>query len=135
MTSCVKHSAAGVAMLLSLPMLLAVSMTASASNQVSVAVVNGHIVLTPDPLPVGDAHDVLLTWRITTPGYTFEEDGIAISNAGDEFGDAERSEDGLSFQEVDKDDNGATYKYTVSVSDGTNPPIVLDPTIQNGGHP
>jgi hypothetical protein len=118
---------------MALPLLLAVSMTASASSQVSVSIVDGEIVLTPDPLPVGDGHDVLLTWRITTPGWTFAEDGIEIADASDEFSDPELSADKRVFTEIDKDDNGLSYKYSVTVTDGGEP-ISKDPAIQNGGH-
>ena len=120
--------------LLAVPLLLAVAMPASATDHVSVSVVDGHIVLSPDPLSVGDGHNVALTWEITTSGWTFTQNGVAIDADDGEFSGAQRSTDGLSFHEVDKDDNAESYKYTITLTDGVHT-ITEDPTIQNGGHP
>ena len=119
---------------LSAGLLLTASLAASATNNVSVSVVNGHIVLSPDPLAVGDGHNVLLTWTITTPGWTFAEDAVVIDGNHGEFFDQEVSADRRVAHETDKDDNAQNYKYSVSLTDGTNM-ITVDPAIQNGGHP
>lgn len=120
--------------LIAIPLLLAVAMPASATSHVSVSVVDGHITLSPDPLSVGDGHNVALTWEITTAGWTFTQNGVAIDADDGEFSSAERSADGLSFNEIDKDDNAESYKYTITLTDGVHT-ISEDPTIQNGGHP
>jgi hypothetical protein len=113
--------------------LLALPLAASATSSVTVTVVGGHIVLTPDPLPVGAGHNVLLTWTIATAGWTFAGDGIDVDGNDGEFGAPQVAPDGHSVQETDKDDNGTAYKYTVTLTDGTHT-LTVDPTIQNGGH-
>ncbi len=119
---------------LSAVLLSSASLSASATTNVSVSVVNGRVVLSPDPLQVGDGHNVLLTWTVVTPGWAFAEDAVVIDGNDGEFDDLEVSSDRKVAHETDKDDNAQSYKYSVSLTDGTNT-ITADPAIQNGGHP
>lgn len=128
------HHGRPLLLALSAVLLLSASLTAAATTSVSVSVVNGQVVLSPDPLQVGDGHNVLLTWTIATPGWTFAEDAVVIDNNDGEFDDLEVSSDRKVAHETDKDDNAQSYKYSVSLTDGSNT-ITADPAIQNGGHP
>lgn len=115
-------------------LLLAAPLAVLANNDVSVSVVNGAIVCSPDTLPVGDHKNVNIKWTITTPGWTFTHDGIVIDNNDGEFEELRIEATGTVAHEVDHDDNSTLYKYSVTITDGTHE-LTVDPAIQNGGHP
>ena len=113
--------------------LFAAPIAALADTTVTVTVEGDHIVLSPDPLLVGNAHNVTLTWTIATAGWTFAHDGVQVESDDGEFGPPVLSADHRSLHETDKDDNAKAYKYEVTLTNGHRE-ITIDPTIQNGGH-
>lgn len=115
-------------------LVLGAPVAAMATTAVTVTVVNGAIVLNPDPLVVGSDHNLTLTWTLATPGWTFTQDGIHVDDDADgEFGAPQQSADHRRITDTDKDDDVKDYKYEVSVTNGTDV-VTIDPTIHNGGH-
>jgi len=73
---------------------------------------------------------VNLSWKIATDGWTFPSNGIAITHPGTEFFDPEVKDNGKRFKWKDKNSPGLTFKYTITVTNGTMTKK-LDPTIVN----
>jgi len=98
----------------------------------SVSVANGKIVVVPDPLSFGPGtQNVLITWQLpSSSGYTFPNDGIVISNPGDEIVNCHRVQNGLGFLCTNRHSKKGTYKYTIKV-EGSPAVPPLDPVIVN----
>jgi hypothetical protein len=99
---------------------------------VSITVTNDRIdTPVPDPVHIKGDHAVI-HWEIRTPGYTFPDDGIVITDdTGHEFDGGHTAEHGIKFQLNDKNSFKKEYKYTVTVMKGSTRVTPLDPTIMN----
>lgn len=104
------------------------------AQQVTVAIVNNSIVVTPDRLPMGKQKSQPIHWTIDTNGWTFPADGIVITNPGDQFYDGgKETGNDRKFKWHDKNTVAGEYKYIVKVINSANnpPTLTLDPIIVN----
>lgn len=108
------------------------------SYRVSIYVVNDAIVVRPDHLVMNKSDcDVEIAFKLQTPGYVFPQTpnyGIDIDDSSDEFDQYTISTDRRRVHLVNKNNNEATYKYSVQVlEEATGKPLDVDPTIENRG--
>ena len=96
----------------------------------TVTIIDDIVSVDPDRLPAGLGENVNLHWKISTPGWTFPSNGIAIANSGTEFSEPEVKNNGKQFKWKDKNTPGLSFKYTITVTNGTTTKS-LDPTIIN----
>ena len=75
-----------------------------------------------------------LKWTMSTTGYQFTNDGIAIQNNTGQFTNFKNSNNGQTYTVDDANTDTNTYSYTVSVVGSSNPGLRgrVDPTIKNG---
>lgn len=102
--------------------------------QASVSVTATGIQVSPEPIDLtGQGRGaVVIQWDISTAGWSFTSAGIGISNPN--FGDggaAPGNRQRFTWTRRANAADGSTVKYSISVTDGTNPPQVLDPNIIN----
>lgn len=100
---------------------------------VPVQVINGEIVVQDVVDLTKQPRNVKIRWEMRTDGWVFTEQGIVITNPGEQFSEPNRSANGRAFHWKDKNDDSKQYKYSIFVApekggDG----IELDPGINNG---
>ena len=101
--------------------------------QATVTITNGAIAVAPDPLPAGKTANQVLEWTITTPGWTFPDNGIVVnSDPGGQFSNPGATGNGRKFTLHDKNTDSNRYKYTVNVTNGSQN-LNQDPIIVNEG--
>ena len=105
------------------------------ARPVTVTIVNNVINVSPPDLSMGPAHNQTIQWDIPqnqTGGWTFPATGIAISGNTGQFHGPGVVQQGKRFIWQDNNTDNQTYKYTVSVTNGTST-LTLDPNIINQG--
>ena len=102
------------------------------SSEVDVEVVNGEVRVSTEKLKMGKDHNQTIKWHLKTQGWTFAENGILIHGNDGQF--TGPSNKGSIFSWEDANTNTQSYKYDVTVTDGTQTKV-LDPTIDNEGGP
>jgi hypothetical protein len=77
-----------------------------------------------------------LQWNIQTAGWTFPQNGIAITpgNGTNQFRDPVIAQNGTRFILWDNNSSPGQFKYTVNVTNGQQT-LSLDPYIVNEGQP
>ena len=100
--------------------------------EVNVSVVNNQVVADPPTISAGGGQNVTIQWNLTTPGWTFPDDGIVIENNNGEFTQLRPIAGGTKFIAVDANNNGVRYKYDINVTNG-QARLSVDPYIQNQG--
>jgi len=105
-----------------------------AQENVPVQVIDGEIVVQENVDLTKQPKNVKIIWQMQTDGWVFTDQGIVITNPGEQFSEPTRTANGRAFHWKDKNDDGKQYKYSIYVApekggDG----IELDPGITNGG--
>lgn len=102
------------------------------AQHATVTITNNAITVVPDPLPMGKADNQVIEWTIKTDNWAFPDNGIVInSDPNGQFSGAGVTGNGKKYTVHDKNTDNNRYQYTVNVTDGTSPPLSLDPTIVN----
>ena len=106
------------------------------SHETTVTVTNNNGLLS---VAVGDSRlkpkgQKNLKWTLSTAGYQFTSDGIAIQNNTGQFTNFKNSNNGQTYTVDDANTDQLSYTYTISVVASSNPALRgrLDPMIQNG---
>ncbi len=102
---------------------------------VSVTIQNNQVAVDQVQLRV-QGRNQQLQWNIQTPGWTFPQNGIAITpgNGSDQFRDPVIAQQGTRFILLDNNSSTGQFKYTVNVTNGSQT-LSLDPYIINQGEP
>jgi hypothetical protein len=98
----------------------------------NVQVVNGAITIDQEELvfAAGDVN-VLITWRLGTPGYSFPRDGIVFVNPGTEFAHCGPQANGARYSCVNVHSKPGRYKYWIHLEDAQGKRISRDPFVVN----
>jgi hypothetical protein len=99
----------------------------------NVSVVGGkYIVVDQEPIIISNNEkDTWITWQLPADStYSFPDDGIVITNAGDEF-KCNLEAGKKRYACKDKNSKHDKYKYTIKVMDGSKLLDPLDPVIVN----
>jgi hypothetical protein len=109
-------------------------MASSNVKTVRVSVQDGTIVCTPDPVPVSGAQ-VLLVFRLDTPGYAFPEtDAVVVAPSVEEFPYTAWQQNASTAALFDRNRNAGDHAYTLSLVDTRSGQTLRhDPTIRNEG--
>lgn len=106
------------------------------SHETTVTVTNNNGLLSvsvgdPQLKPKGQKN---LKWTLSTVGYQFTSNGIAVENNTSQFTNFKASNNGQSFTVDDANTDQNTYNYTINVVSASNPELRgrLDPQIKNG---
>jgi hypothetical protein len=88
--------------------------------------------VSPDPINLAGQGQgaVPIQWDIATQGWSFAENGIAIGNPKFSNGGPANGNRRYTWTRNPNQADGQTYKYSISVTDGTST-VILDPNIIN----
>jgi hypothetical protein len=86
------------------------------------------IKVSPDPLFIAKGAEVKIVWTITSPGWAFASNGIAVHLDEADFG-GKISASGTNHVRPHKNKGPKVFKYDVNLVDDKKVPCKLDPTI------